>query len=52
MFRFVLRDICEERKREKKNTYLAFLDISWAYDSVWREGLWHKMRQYGVAEKL
>ena len=35
------------RKREKKNSYLAFLDISKAYDSVWREGLGHMMRQYG-----
>ena len=48
----MLRDICEVQKREKKNSYLAFLDITKAYDSVWREGLWHKMRQYGVEEKL
>ena len=47
----VLRGVCQVRKREK-NSYLAFLDISKAYDSVWREGLWHKMRQYGVEEKF
>ena len=40
------------RKREKRNSYLAFLDISKAYDSVWWEGLWHKMRQYGVEERF
>ena len=39
-----MRDICEVRKRKKKNSYLAFLDIR-LYDCVWREGLWHKMRQ-------
>ena len=48
----VLRGVCEVRKREKKDSYLAFLDISKTYDRVWREGLWHKMRQYGVTEKF
>ena len=48
----MLRGVCEVRKREKKNSYLAFLDISKANDSVWRERLWHMMRQYGVEEKF
>ena len=43
--------MCELRKREKK-TYLAFLDVSKAYDSVWREGLWCKMSHYGVEMKF
>ena len=30
----MLRSVCEVRKREKKNSYLVFLDISKAYDSV------------------
>ena len=47
----VLRDVCELRKREK-TSYLAFLDVSKAYDSVWTEGLWCEMRHYGVEEKL
>ena len=34
----VLGGVCEVRKSEI-NLYLAFLDISKAYDSVWREGL-------------
>ena len=36
---------------EKKTSYLAFLDISKVYDSVWRGGLWCKMKHYGVEEK-
>ena len=49
-----MRGVREVRKREKKkkNSYLAFLDISKAYDSMWREGLRHKMRQYRVEVKF
>ena len=43
-----LRSICEARKEQKKSTYLAFLDVSKAYDTVWREGLWEKMRRYSA----
>ena len=32
----VLRGVCEVRKREKKNSYLVFLDISKAYDCLVR----------------
>ena len=41
----VLRGVCKVQKREKKNSYLAFLDISKAFDSVWRGG-------YGVEDKF
>ena len=44
--------VCELRKREKKTLYLALLDVSKTYDSAWREGLWYKMRHYGVEEKF
>ena len=46
----MLREVCELRKREKM-LYLA-LDVSKAYDSMWREGLWCKMRHYSVEEKF
>ena len=48
----VLRGVCELRKREKKTSYLAFLDVSKPYDSVWREGLWCKRRHYDREEKF
>ena len=47
-----LRGICELRRRKRRGTYMAFLDVSKAYDTVWREGLWKKMRMYGVEEKF
>ena len=34
----VLRGMHELRK-EKKTSYFTFLDVSKAYDSMWREGL-------------
>ena len=37
---------------EQKTSYLAFLNVSKAYGIVWREGLWCKMRHYGVEEKF
>ena len=48
----LLRGLCELRKGEEKTSYLTFLDVSKAYDSVWREGLCCKMRHRGVEEKF
>ena len=45
----MLRGVYELRKSEKKTSYL---DVSKAYDSAWREGLWYKMRRYGIVEKF
>ena len=63
MFRsvVVLKCVCELRKREKKTSYLAFLarllTVYGGRDcveggSVRREGVWCKMRHYGVEEKF
>ena len=46
----ILRGVCELRKRKKKGTWLGFMDVSKAYDTVWRDGLWEKLRRYGVEE--
>ena len=48
----MLRGVCELRKRGKKTSNLAFLAVSKAYDSMWREGLWLKMWHYGAEEKF
>ena len=49
---FILRSVVELRKEQGLKTVIAFLDVRKAYDTVWREGLWKKMRGYGIAEKL
>ena len=48
----MLRGVCEVQKSVKNRSYLAFLDITKAYDSMWREELWHKIRQYGVEKEF
>ena len=49
---FVFREVCELRKRKKRGTWLAFMDVSIAYDTVWREGLWENLYGYGVDNKF
>ena len=36
---FTLNGICSLRKASKLKMYIAFLDLSKAFDGVWREGL-------------
>ena len=48
----ILRGVCELRRKERKGTYMAFLDVSKVYDTVWREGSWRKIQQYGVRRSL
>ena len=31
--------------------YVIFIDFKKAYDRVWREGLWERLRQIGIGEK-
>jgi exonuclease III len=49
---YVLDRIIQARKKEGKNTYLFFLDVRKAFDTVWRDGLLYKLWQAGVRGKL
>ena len=40
------------RNRGPKKTYCCFVDIQKAYDRVWREGLWEKLAEYGISDKM
>ena len=40
------------RRSQGKKTWMAFLDFRKAFPSVWREGLWEKMKYYGIDGKF
>jgi hypothetical protein len=48
---FVLKGICSLRKSRKKRTYLAFLDISKAFDTVDRAMLFNTLWDRGIQGK-
>jgi hypothetical protein len=48
---FMLHGICSLAKSSKKPLYIAFLDLSKAFDRVWREGLLAKLWESGIQGK-
>jgi hypothetical protein len=38
--------------RDGASSYLCFVDLEKAYDNVWRDGLWCKLRRVGVRGKV
>ena len=49
---FSIEQICSERKRNKLNTFLFFMDLRKAFDTVWHDGLMHKLHEVGVRGKI
>ena len=49
---YTLNEIVQVRLREDKKTYAFFLDIRKAYDSVWHDGFWYKLRDMGVRGRM
>jgi len=49
---FQLLSATHTNKEIKKDVYLTFLDLSKAFDRVWRSGLWTKMWSMGVKGAL
>jgi hypothetical protein len=49
---FTLNVICSQRKSSKLKTYIAFLDLSKAFDRVWRDGLFYLLWKNGVQGKI
>ena len=49
---FTLHEILSHRHEHRKKTYLAFLDARRAYDRVWRDGLLHRLIEYGVDGRM
>ena len=49
---YVLLQVLQRRKFEGKDTFLFFLDVRKAFDTVWRDGLLEKLWGLGVKGKL
>ena len=49
---FAIKQIVEKTIEKDKKTYMAFVDLEKAYDSVSREKLWKVLDEYGVKGKL
>ena len=49
---FALRQIVEKRWEYALPVYCSFMDLEKAYDSVWREGMWHIAKYYGIPTKI
>jgi hypothetical protein len=49
---FMLSQILNARMQTKQDTYLLFLDIEKAYDTVWRQGLLYHIWEKGIQGKM
>ena len=46
-----IREICQRRKNDNKETYLAFLDLKKAYDSIRIGNIYYKLDALGIRGK-
>jgi hypothetical protein len=49
---FALSEVLRKRKAAKLATFCCFIDISKAYDGVFRAGLWKRLFEFGVRGKM
>lgn len=49
---FVIRQLSEKFFEKNRSLYNNFIDFRQAFDSVWQEGLWQVLRNFGIPEEL
>ena len=47
-----LKEVIQGRRKKRQNTYCCFLGIKKAYDTVFREGLWRRLREVGIVGRM
>ena len=48
---FILQTIIQKYTKNSGKLYACFVDLKKAYDSVWRQGLIHKLEKIGINRK-
>ena len=48
----ILKSVIQQRKLQRKQTYIALVDIEKAFEYTWREGMFYKLWQRGVRGKI
>ena len=46
---FVLKCIMDLYKKKKKKLFISFIDFSKAFDKVWHQGLFYKLKQIEIS---
>ena len=49
---FTARQIQEKYREQQQDLYMIFIDLTKAFDTVHREGLWKVLRKIGCTEKF
>ena len=49
---FVMKNLVDMFKLKKKKLFCCFVDYTKAFDSIWREALWHKLINNGIQGKI
>ena len=49
---FTLHSLFEILRKRKKKLFAAFVDLSQAFDRIWRTGLWHKLLKESIKGKF
>ncbi len=49
---FVLKHILDLFISKKRKLYCCFVDYTKAFDTIWREVLWHKLLSVGIEGKF
>ena len=49
---FILKSVVQQRKIQRKQTYIELVDIEKTFDYTWREGMFYNLWQRGVRAKI